>query len=66
MGNDVDILVVYRGQKREDAYAVVKKVLHIPGLEPHIYMEEEYGRMKRTLSKMIEGGVVRFSKDEGR
>jgi hypothetical protein len=64
MASDLDILVVYMGQKRDDAYAVVKKVLGIPRLEPHLYTEEEYERMKGTLSKMTEGGVVILSKGE--
>ena len=33
VGSDVDILVVYRGEKRDDAYALVKKILDIPRLE---------------------------------
>ena len=37
VASDLDILVVFRGQKRDDAYAVVKKVLGIPRLEPHLY-----------------------------
>ena len=66
VGSDVDILVVYRGGRRDDAYAVVKKVLDIPRLEPHLYTEGEYEKMKGTLSKMTEGGVVLLSKDEAR
>lgn len=62
VGSDVDILVIYRGEKRDDAYAVVKKVLDIPRLEPHPYTEEEYERMKATLSRMTDGGVVLVSK----
>ena len=64
VGSDVDILVVYRGEKRDDAYAVVKKTLDIPRLEPHLYTEEEYERMKETLDKMTDGGVVLVSTGE--
>lgn len=58
VGSDVDLLVVYRGRKREDAFAIVKKALDIPRLEPHLYTEEEYRKMKKALSKMVEGGTV--------
>lgn len=49
---------------RNRAYGSVNKVLDIPRLEPHLYTEEEYERMKGTLSKMTEGGVVILSKGE--
>lgn len=64
VGSDVDILVVYRGEKRDDAYALVKKILDIPRLEPHLYTEEEYERMKGSLNKMTDGGVVLLSASE--
>jgi hypothetical protein len=37
----VDLLVVYDGEKREDAYALVKKTLDILGLEPHVYTRRD-------------------------
>jgi HEPN domain-containing protein/predicted nucleotidyltransferase len=58
VGSDIDLLVVYRGEKRADAYAVTKRTLDIPRLEPHLYTEEEYKKMEGTISKMIEGGIV--------
>ena len=57
VGSDIDLLVVYRGGKREDAYALVKKVLDLPRLEPHIYTEAEYEQMRSSLQKMIKGGI---------
>ncbi|MBC7232366.1 MAG: nucleotidyltransferase domain-containing protein [Chloroflexi bacterium] len=60
VGSDIDLLVVYAGKPREDAYAVVKKTLGIPRLEPHLYTEGEYERMSETLSKMTRDGVVLF------
>ena len=66
VGSDVDLLVVYEGEPRDDAYAIVKKTLDIPRLEPHIYTEGEYRRMKGTLDKMSEDGVVLFSQGEER
>jgi hypothetical protein len=37
VGSDVDLLIVYKGEHRTDAYALVKKILDVPRLEPHIY-----------------------------
>jgi len=39
----VDLLIVYKGGKRADAYAVAKKTLNIQPLEPHLHSEDEYG-----------------------
>jgi len=64
VGSDVDLLVVYRGERRDDVYALVKKVLDIPRLEPHLYTEEEYKEMRETIDKMSRGGVVLLPKDE--
>jgi len=65
-GSDVDLLVVYNGELRDDAFATVKNVLGIPRLEPHLYTREEYEKMKTILNRMTEGGVMVFSGDEGR
>ncbi|MCI2424640.1 nucleotidyltransferase domain-containing protein [Candidatus Acetothermia bacterium] len=60
VGSDVDLLVVYKGKLQDDAFAIVKRVLDIPRLEPHLYTEEEYENMEETLSKMTKDGVVLF------
>jgi hypothetical protein len=56
--SDVDLLVVYRGLPRPDAYSLVKKILKVPRLEPHIYTEEEYEMMRDVLDKMLADGCV--------
>jgi hypothetical protein len=58
VASDIDLLVVYSGEKRDDAFAVTKKTIAVPGLEPHVYTEDEYSKLKTTIDKMIEGGVV--------
>jgi predicted nucleotidyltransferase len=58
--SDIDLLVVYSGGERRDAYAVCKKTLKIPRLEPHTYSEREYEEMKETIDKMTRGGVELF------
>ncbi|HBR10369.1 TPA: hypothetical protein DD712_03875 [Candidatus Acetothermia bacterium] len=64
VGSDVDILVVYKGELRDGAFAIVKRVLDIPRLEPHLYTEEEYKSMQETLSKMTKDGIVLFPKSK--
>lgn len=62
VASDVDILVVYDGEERKDAYATVKRAIGIPGLEPHVYTAREYWQMRDTIDKMIEGGYTIYSK----
>lgn len=63
VGSDIDLLVVHRGERRADAYALVKKVLDLPRLEPHIYAEGEALEMKEAIGRMAEGGIILFQKD---
>jgi predicted nucleotidyltransferase len=60
VASDIDLLVVYGGEKRDDAFAITRKAIAIPGLEPHLYTEEEHSQLKATINKMIEGGIVLF------
>jgi len=64
VASDVDLLVVYRGEEREDAFATVKKTLDIPLLEPHVHTEDEYERQKSLIDRMVADGVVLFPLDE--
>lgn len=59
--SDVDLLVVYRGDNRPDAYRLVKETIDVPRLEPHVYTEADYEGLGDTISKMVEGGVVLLS-----
>jgi predicted nucleotidyltransferase len=56
--SDIDILVVYEGRAREDAYGMVRSHIPIRGLEPHVYSEVEAEAVKRTLEQMTRGGVL--------
>lgn len=64
VASDIDLLIVYSGKARQDAYAIVKKTINIPRLEPHLFTDEECKILKPTLDKMTEKGVVLFSKEE--
>lgn len=65
VGSDVDLLIVYSGEARADAYAMAKRTLDIPRLEPHLYTEKDYKKMKGTISKMLEGGIVLLAGAKG-
>ena len=60
VASDADLLVVYRGKERKDAYATVKKTLGIPRLEPHVYSDSQYQKMKKTIDRMTKNGIVLF------
>ena len=62
VASDIDLLVIYQGDPRDDAHALTKRILNIPRLEPHLYTEAEYEAMASTVDKMIKGGVVLFSR----
>jgi len=57
VGSDVDLLVVYRGEPRPDAYALTKRTLKIPRLEPHLYTEAEYETARATVDRMVRVGI---------
>jgi len=61
VASDVDLLIVYKGGERPDAFASAKKALDIPLLEPHVYSESEYERLKETINRMITDGIVLLS-----
>ncbi len=58
VASDVDLLVVYEGRRRQDAFALVKGAFDIPNSQPHVYSEYEYRRLKDTVGSMIRGGVI--------
>jgi len=68
VGSDLDLLVVYAGRPREDAYAVAKKALDLPRLEVHPFTNEEYEAMRETIDRMTADGIILYLKpgNEGR
>jgi predicted nucleotidyltransferase len=64
--SDVDLLVVYDGPSREDAFATVKKTVPVRGLEPHVYASQEAEAREDLLKRMTRGGVVIFDRDAQR
>lgn len=56
--SDVDVLVVYTGPPRSDAYDLVWEALAgVPRLELHLYTEEQARQLAPTLARMTEGAV---------
>lgn len=58
VGSDIDLLIVYAGPARDDAYALVRRTLGLPRLEPHLYTEEEYERLRKTIEAMVADGIT--------
>lgn len=57
VASDIDLLIVYTGRPRTDAYALVKRALNIRRLEPHVYAEEEYEQARTMVERMIRDGI---------
>jgi len=62
VASDIDLLIIYEGEKRNDAYSLTKKLLNIPHLEPHTYSEAEYEESKHTINLMTRNSIVLFEK----
>lgn len=58
VASDIDLLVIYKGQLRQDAYAAVRETIDIPQLEPHVYAEAEYSKQEKIIERMRRGGKV--------
>ena len=64
VASDIDVLIVYRGKPRADAYALTRQILDIRGLEPHVYTEHEYEAASATVERMIAGGDVLLARPD--
>jgi uncharacterized protein len=62
VASDVDVLVVYDGEPHPGAYSLTKRALNVPRLEPHLYTSAEYHARAATVDRMVEDGVVIFSR----
>lgn len=56
--SDIDLLVVYSGETREGAFAVVKKGVPLRGLEPHVLTEEEFRACLSVWKQMLRHGIT--------
>jgi uncharacterized protein len=58
VASDIDLMVIYEGKPRKEAYSIVKKTLSLPLLEPHVYSEDEYEELGGTINRMIKDGII--------
>jgi len=58
--SDIDLLLVYEGQEREDAYALARKALSIPNLELHIYTKAQFEQARQTIEAMTKDGIILY------
>lgn len=56
--SDIDLLVVYSGETREDAFAVVKKGIPLRGLEPHVLTQEEFRACLPVWKQMLRHSIT--------
>lgn len=55
--SDVDVMVIYAGPRRSDAYETALRALPVASLELHLYSEAEARGLGPTLARMTENGV---------
>ena len=55
--SDIDILVVYAGEPREDAFALVKRTFGLAGLEPQVLSVEEFRSVLPTWQRMLQESI---------
>jgi len=63
VASDIDLLVIYRGEENPAAYGLCKKILDLPGLEPHPFAEKESLNRAAMLARMTAGGIVLFPEE---
>ena len=52
--SDIDLLVIYKGPKKQGDYSICWDAFGIPQLELHIYTEEECRKLKSKGSTLLE------------
>jgi len=62
--SDIDVLVVYDGPSRNDAFALVKKTLPLTGVEPHIYTTDDAEQRASVIARMTEEGIPIYEAEE--
>jgi predicted nucleotidyltransferase len=61
--SDVDLLIVYRGEPRSDAYALARRALRVTRLEPHLYTEGQYRQAVDVVERMARDGITLFPRE---
>lgn len=58
--SDIDLLLIYADPAQEDAYKLARRLLNLRGLEAHVYSEDQADKLKATIERMTQNGVVLF------
>ena len=53
-GSDIDVVIVYEGKERGDAYKLVVEEMNLPRLEPKIFTEEQFNTVIAQSPKFAE------------
>jgi len=53
-GSDIDVIVVYSGKRRHNAYRLIIEETKLPRLEPKVYTEEQFNSMIAGSSRFAE------------
>jgi hypothetical protein len=56
--SDIDLLVVYAGTPRDDAFAIVKRTFGLRGLEPQVLTEQEFQSVLSTWQAMLKDSIT--------
>ncbi|MEM2153957.1 MAG: nucleotidyltransferase domain-containing protein [Nitrososphaeria archaeon] len=62
--SDIDILIIYKGNKLQDDYHIIWDTLNLPEVQLHIYTLEEFKKLKSSGSsfpKEAENGIIVYS-----
>lgn len=63
VGSDIDVLAVYDGPRRDDAFKVVKRSIDLVGVEPHLFTTDEARTRHDLVDRMSGDGVVLYDAD---
>lgn len=53
-GSDIDVIVVYKGEEKSDAYKLVVEEIGLPRLEPKVYTKEQFSLVMTQSPKFAE------------
>ncbi|MCS6829798.1 MAG: nucleotidyltransferase domain-containing protein [Armatimonadota bacterium] len=56
--SDIDVLVVYAGKPRDDAFALVRRAFGLAGLEPQVLSEEEFQAVLPVWTEMLSHSIT--------
>ncbi|MCS7180836.1 MAG: nucleotidyltransferase domain-containing protein [bacterium] len=59
--SDIDVFFLVR-KKNKNLYKIIKKNILLFNLQPHIFTDKEYLKMKEKFERMLEKGIIVFEK----